>query len=294
MPTITAREAPPNITTRSMTPPAAQPKAVAAPEPVVAPVAETVDTSQSELSPKFAALAKKEKELRRIQQQLQAERQSLKTEADKYKSEYISKSKLSEDPISVLLENGYSVDQIAQRLLNQQQNPQDQAMRALQAELKAVKDAQTQAVEEQRKQQSTQYEQALNQIRVDAKALIESDANYETIKESGAVEAVVELIKTRFETDQTLLSIEQAAKEVEDYLIEEAIKVTKYNKVKAKLKALADEEMQKAAAIAPQKKPQQINQIKTLTNAATSSPSKALTAKDRRERAILAFKNQLT
>lgn len=237
------------------------------------------------LSPKFAALARKEKALRAQAQQLKAQADALRAKESEYQTSYISKAdlqkKLAEDPISFMNEHNLSWDQLTSAVLNQ--SPQDTQIKALKAEIEALKAEQNTVKSTMNEQQTKAYEQAVNQIRNDAKILVSSDPNFETIRETGSEEAIVALIEETFKQDGTLLSVDEAAQQVENYLIEEGLKMARLNKVKAKLTP------QQAEKLLNTEKPQ----IKTLTNATTASTPTRLTQKERIERAKLAFMGKL-
>ncbi len=235
------------------------------------------------LSPQFAALARKEKAIRLEVQKLKLERESVKAEQEKYKSaEYVPKKRITEETLAVLSEAGLSHDQIAGLLLNNpEQQKQDPMVAKLMARIEELEGKTTKVETDFKDQQSKAYDQAVNQIRNDAKILIDSDQAYETIKATGKQESVVEHIKRTFAEDGLLLSVEDAAKEVEELLVEEAMKMAGLNKVKQRLQPPAE----------PQK-PQQVNRqqqpIKTLTHDLSASSTKqSLSAKDRYQRAML-------
>lgn len=276
--------------------------------PVVeaAPIAVAPEAPKEELlSPKFAALARQTKELRRQQVALKAEEAALKARSAQYESDYIPKSKLLEDPISILQANGITYDQIVQRVIDSQ-TPEDPRYKSLTSEFKALKDTTEKMKEEQAQRQTREYDQAVNQIRNETKLIVESNEAFETIKEAGQSEAVVELIKKHFEQKGIVLAIEEAATQVENYLLEESIKVANYKKVKAKLQpvevvpdAIAPMATTPSLSGRPRITPKQIIEtpqlkLKTLTHAQTASPSAKLSERDRVQRAILAFKGQLT
>lgn len=238
------------------------------------------------LSPKFAALARKEKALRAQAQQFKAREDALKAKESEYQTSYISKSdlqkKLADDPIAFMNENGLSWDQLTQLALNQ--SPQDTQIKALKAEIEALRADQNNVKTTMNEQQSKAYEQAVTQIRNDAKMLVHSDLAYETIKDTNSEEAIVTLIEETFKQDGTLLSVDEAAQQVENYLIEEGLRMARLNKVKAKLTPPSE---------VPKPQLHEKQQMRTLTNAQTASAPTRLTQKDRIERAKLAFMGQL-
>lgn len=257
------------------------------------------EATEKALSPQYAALARKEKALRSQVQQLKAQQAAFKAEQDAFKatsqapsssfdeSKYIPKDRLKSETLAVLAEEGISYDEITNAILNRPSS--DPAMLAaiqkLENQIKAQADAQAKATKAQEDSQTQAYKQAVHQITTDAKALVATDPAFEMIQGTGSVKDVVELIERTFKEDGILLSVEDAAKEVEEYLVEEAFKLTRLNKIQQRLKpATPTPEAPKQAA--PEAKQQQ--GMKTLTNAVGSS--RPLTA---RERAILAFQGKL-
>ncbi len=256
------------------------------------PAAEVPATETDEaLSPKFAALARQEKvmrqKMRAREEALKLREEAIKAKEAEYETAYIPKAQLKErfksDPLGVIRENEVSYEELTQAILNEP-NPE---LQKIYQELKAVKESQSETQKKFEEQQTKSYQDAVNQIRREAKLLVDSDAQFETIKEAGEQEAVVELIEETFKQTGQLLSIEEAAKEVETYLIEDALKKMSFKKIKERLSAKPEE---KAPETSEKSLPQQ---MKTLTNAQSTS-SKPLTAKERIERAKLAFYGKLT
>jgi predicted Zn-dependent protease len=145
---------------------------------------------------------------------------------------------------------------------------------------------------EQARQQAeqAQYEQAVNQIRADAKMLIAADERFETIKAKSMEEAVVELIKETYEKTGSLMDLQTASQQVEDYLVEEGLSFAQLKKVQSKLAPKAPE----APAPKPAQQKQNPLSVKpaTLTNSLTAKPSQRLSERERIERAKAAFHGQ--
>lgn len=260
--------------------------------PVSGVPAAPVDAAKTEeaLSPRFAALAKQTKLLRQQQEALKGEEAALKLKMSEYETKYVSKDRLASDPINVLLENGYSIEQIAQILLNQAQ-PKDPNISRMEAKMLELEKKAEEPLKKFEEIEKKQYEQAVSQIRTEAKTLVDTDPAYETIKEMGAHEAVVKLITETYDKLGELITVEQAAAKVEEELFNRALKMSSLAKVKAKLTPV-----QEAAAQTPttMKPPGGITtQLKTLTNAQVASPSKPKSALERIERAKLAFQGRL-
>lgn len=259
----------------------------------------TAAAEEPEVSSKFAELAKREKALRARQSQQEqalkareeaiakreAELQSRQAPQD---STFISKDQFMRDPIKALNELGLTYDDITQGFLDAS-TPQDPRLlsqiKMLEEKL-AKLEGQTQEWDKKTAEQQQQaYEAAVNQLKSDTKALVESDDSFEMIKATDSISDVVELIERTYKEDGVLLSVQDAAQEVENYLIEEALKLAKTGKVQQKLKPVAPA----ATEAGKQQQPGQTQQqtVKTLTNSIASS--RQLSA---RERAIMAFKGE--
>jgi hypothetical protein len=258
--------------------------------PAEAPAAPEAE-KQDALSPRFAALARKQKELRDLQKSIAAEKEAIKAKEQQYEQNYIPKDKIKSDPLSVFKEAGLSIDDLLTLAANQPQSSMmDSTVQQLQAQIKALEETTAKTQSSIQEQQQQAYEAAIEQIRNDVHSLVDSDPQFETIKESGSQDAVVELIKETFNASGEILSKEEAARQVEEYLLEEALKVASFKKVQAKLMPQAPEAEQKTP-INAQRQPNQ--PIKTITNQATAGSVKPLSDKERRQRAISAFRGEL-
>jgi len=253
----------------------------------------TKEDSKPALSSQYAQLARKEKAIRQQVQELKAREAALAAREEALKpapqpsfdpSKYISKDELLNNTWDVLAKNGLTYDKLTQDAMTQQ-DPAQRALleeiRALKAEINTVKEETQGTKKSYENQQTEAYNQAVSQIRTETKRLVFTDPTYEAIKATNSVEDVVDLIKETFKEDGVLLTVEEAAKEVEDYLIEEATKLAKLNKIQQRLKTAAPAAKQETGQ-SQQQRPSQ--GAKTLTNNMTAA--KPMSA---RERAIAAF-----
>jgi len=270
-------------------PPPAQPNAVqneAAPQESLSQVDNNVETieqapeaTEKPISPQFAALAKQERQLRKARQELKAQQDAWKAE----QASFVSKDLLKTDPLKALSDAGISYEKLTELQLSQVAPDPNQTLLNKIAEL----EAKLASVDEQFTKRDTQaYDAAVNQIRNDVKLLVDSDDTFETIRATDEQEAVVELIKKVFDAEGTILSVEEAAKLVEEKLLERKLKevetLTKLSKIKSRLSKPAENLAEANEVQQPQKQP-------TLSNQA--AVSRPLTA---RERAIMAFENAKT
>lgn len=249
---------------------------------------ETEDTQvDPELERRFKQLSRQERILRaKIQQQnieFKKREEALKVREAAIQqpdlSSYIPKDRLKQDPLSALEEAQVSWDELSQQAINRQ--PTDpRVMNTIQRLESQIADMQKKADQAQvnyQEQQQQQYQAALKQIKADAKQLIYTDPEFETVKAMNAVNDVVELIERTYAKDGVVLSVEEATREVENYLIDEAMKITQIDKIKKRLA------VSKAQTLKADVKPPltQQPQMKTLTNAQSSARKMSA-----RERAI--------
>lgn len=269
----------------------------------VASAAEVKPEAKTEepLSSQYAQLAKKERQLRQQAQQVKAQTDALAAreaaikakEAEYQGDSYIPKDRLSKDTIRVLEEAGISYEQLTQDMLNApspEARQQASVIAKLEAKIAALEEGQNKVTKNFEDSQQNAYKQAVNQLRTEAKQLVYATPDFETIKETNSVEDVVELITKTFEEDGILLTVDEAAKAVEEHLYEEAYKLTQLSKIKKRLASQAvatapTEVSSKPAESTPGGKSPT---MKTLTN--KDGSVRKLTSV---ERAKLAFKGEL-
>lgn len=277
-------------------------------ETSVTPEAPKVETPEEmAMSRQFAQLARQEKALRaKAQQQEQAYKAreaalaareaelNAKSQTSKVDmSNYISKDMLKQDVMSTLEDLGITYDDITQQAITRQPidptlkrtiNQFRDEIQTLKAELAEAKTAQINS-------QTESYKAAVKQLEVEAKNLVTADpVTYEAIAKTGTVREVVKLIEDTYKKDGILMSVEDAAKEVEEYLVEENYAMaTKIEKIKKRMQTASTTPATPKTEQTPVKTTQKQTQpMKTLTNATSST--RQMSAK---ERAILAFKGEL-
>lgn len=255
------------------------------------------------LSRQFAQLARQEKALRAkaVQQEqawkereaaLVARETEIAAQRQQYEQGYISRDRLKSDPLGVLADAQIGYEDITQQILNRvPTDPRMEAeMRRMQDTIAKLQAQSEQQVKNQEQAQTAQYQAAVKQIEADAKHLVFTDPEFETVKTSGAVKDVVELITRTYAEEGRLLSVEEAARQVEEYLVDEYMKTYQKNtKIKQRLQSVAPKapaQMQTPSSVSNKQQTQ--SPMKTLTNATASTRQMSA-----RERAVLAFKGQL-
>jgi hypothetical protein len=266
--------------------------------PSETPAPEVTKAKEEPLSDQYAKLARKEKALRAEMLKLKSEREAFQRDRDQAakpkdptpsvdQSQFIPKERLMKDTLGVLGELGLSYEQLTQMALNAP-SPEAQAFQQhiskLESKIAELEEKTTSTKKSIEDGQQQSYQQALKQIRNEAQDLVATDPEaFETIHASGSVDEVVELIERTWKEDGKLLTVEQAAREVEEYLAEEAMKYARLKKIQKRL--------QPAPAPTPAAKPLEASKQqppKTLTNA--MGTQRQLSA---RERAILAARGEL-
>lgn len=271
--------------------PAAQPQPHQ-PEPAATP-------EENPLSSQLAQLARREKHLRaQVEQQnktlaerenqLKAKEQEYQQKTSQYEQDYVSKEDLKANALRVLAEQGVDVSQLVEQSLNQ--TPTDPRVEAkinqLTKEIERLNKASEEAAKRSVEAQDQSYQAAIRQIDIDVANLVKTEAEtYEMIALTGSQKDVRELIEQTWREDNRLMSTEEAAQEVENYLLEEAAKLANANKIKARnapTPAPVQEPVTEQKPAAPQQQ-----QMRTLTNAHSST--RQLSA---REKAIMAFEGK--
>lgn len=224
------------------------------------------------LSPQYVALARRERQLRKLQQDIKAEQDSWKSQ----QQGYISRDALKADPYKILNEAGISYEQLTQLPTATQIDPIQAKIDALEAKIAGFD-------KNQADRAASDYQQAIKVIEGDVKLLVSADPAFETIKATSSEPEVVKLIEKVFEAEGTILSVEEAAQLVEDKLLERTLsqvkQLSQLKKIQSRLNPPAAPDQKQLSGSKPGK---------TLTNA--MGVTRQLTS---RERAILAFNNQL-
>lgn len=256
-----------------------------------------VQNDDQSASQQYQLLARKERQLR---QQSQQQAQQIKDKEQKWASEKatlearlaelekntISRQRLKDNTFDVLNDEGISYDTVTQQAIDaQNKNPRYESyIQKLEAKIAKLEQDSTRRDTEAQETSKQQYSAAIKQITTDATQLVDTDPNFEMIKATNSVRDVVELIEATYKEEGRVMTVEEAAEEVEKYLLDESIKLANTKKVKDRMtaKPAAKPESQETQ-VTTQQQPS-----KTLTNA-TSSTRKLSNV----ERAKLAFRGEL-
>lgn len=263
------------------------------------PAESKVETETALSNSQMAILARKERALRaKAQQQEQAiksERDAWTQEKAKYEQRlqeletgYIPKSNLKQAALEALQRGEISYEEMTQEIMNPMDQRAQSAITRLEQRI-AEQDKKLASYEKNTQDASSQqYQAAIKQIGTDVNNLVKADPAYEMIKHTGSQRDVVELIEQTFKEDGYVMTVEEAAQQVEDYLVEEAFKLAKVSKIQKRLSPAAVVKKADEGQMQTPNTNKQPQPMKTLTN--TNAGSRKLS---NREKAILAFKGEL-
>lgn len=263
---IPAQSLPPIMREERVYSPYGQVPKVPTPPTGIPPVVGQTDTSKApedagtppedtvRLSPAAAAIARREQQFRLKQQQFDKEKASLAAEKEELAQLRAMKEKLAAKDYSGL-EGLVDYNEYSQYQVNKI-NGSD----PVQDEIKKLNGKITEIEKSAKDNVSKQFEAAVNERRLATTELVDKTDQFPRIKKAKAHETVVQHILDTWEHDSKELSVEQAAKEVEEILLEKA----------RQWSALLEEK--KEEPIEPDKKvlPPLKGSLKTLTNQVTA------------------------
>jgi hypothetical protein len=232
----------------------------------------------------MAALARQRRALQVKERELQ-EREKAFQATSSTKDTWIDPSQLKSKPLSVLLQNGVTYDQLTEALLAEQSGVNPEI-----AELKAQMEAMKAEVHKTMADKDSQAEQqVLAEMTKEATFLATQGDDFEMVRETRSVPTVMSLIEKTYRQTGEVLDVSEAMGLVEDELIKDALKIANIKKVQAKFQPPAPPPAPVVEAPAPQQQQQPSPIMRTILNR-DSSNSNVMTAK---QRAIAAFTGTL-
>ncbi len=239
------------------------------------PVEEPKKAEDDKFAAKFAALSRKEKQLREREKAMETRLKDMEAklaarEAD-VTAKYIDPERFKKEPLKVMEETGMSFKQLAEMVMNDGKPTTEHLLseseKSVAAKIKALEDK---IAEKEAKEAKDKHETQLAEFKGQIAKLVAEGEEYELIRAEEATELVYEVIeahynKTADENGQNgqILSNKEAADAVENYLLENAKKLTQVKK------------LQPPPAV-EQAKPGEKKAATTLSNAhsASAQPSK--------------------
>lgn len=189
---------------------------------------------------KFAALSRKEKQIRQreaqITQQLQEMEQKLKAfEAEKSELEKFKAlpDRLKKETLKVLEEQGVKFEDLAQMVLNDGKPTQDMVLTEYEKKVTAkIEEFERKMAEKEKKEQEERVQSAVEGFKAQLTDFVNTTEDYELIRANDYVGEVFDVIEMHHEKTGEILSNKEACDIVEAYLLEEAKKLVDREKVK--------------------------------------------------------------
>ncbi len=236
---------------------------------------------KDEFSSKFAALSRREKQLREKEYQIDQKLAMLEERLAKLdspkeepkKPEIPLDLRLKKDPLNTLAELGLSYDKLTQLALNDGKLTPDMQLDLMRQEIdqkysSEIENLRKELLERDKKSEEEKYNEVVTNFKYDLTNFVNNSEKYELIRANDAVDVVFDVIEQHYNDTGRIMSKDEAADQVEAYLEEEVEKLLKLNKLKSKFgqpKPVNQPQESKAAPKAP-----------TLSNthaAAVSKPS---------------------
>lgn len=182
------------------------------------------------ISPQFAALAKQRRELALKAQEIAAKEKALAERSTPESA--IDLGKLKATPLAVLKEAGVTYEQLTEAILAEQSG-QDPRIQALEAKV----DAYEKKLDEKLSERDLQAEkQVMAEIEREAERLVESaPEEFELVRGTNSKKKIPELIHRLWKKTGEVIDVSEAAKIIEDQLVEDNLKVASFGKIRSKL-----------------------------------------------------------
>lgn len=276
---------PSGVSPSTPTPPSTEAPTTEVKAPEVAPVKENT------LSPKFAALARKEREILRAKEAMRAREYKLAQQEKEYQQYLQSKQNAKQNPIEALKALGLTYQEITDYMLNGEKPTAETQIQSVQQQMQKYIEQQEMKEKQRLEQEAQAVQQQHAEIIHSFKGQINSfvDQNkdaYELTHLYGAQDLIYDTIAQHFEATQQIMDTKQAAQLVEEYLESEYEKAMNTKKISSRFKRAEE----------PKKEQVNVNsgfQSKTLNNGMVSSAAPSLlspkTENDRIQRALAAL-----
>lgn len=259
-------------------------------------------SSDDEFSSKFAALSRREKALREREAQIDSKLLELEERFNQLQQpqepqvepepELPLEYRLKKDPLNTLKDLGLSYEQLTNLALNDGKLTPEMQMDLLRQEIdqkysSEIEKLKQELEERDKRLEEEKYNEVVNNFKTELTNFVNDSEKYELIRANDASDLVYDVIEQHYGETGRILSKEEAADAVEEYLEEELEKLLKVGKVKNKLTP------QEAAQQAASPKPTMTQKAPTLSNAhsaAASKPSRPLTREESVARAASLLK----
>ena len=199
-----------------------------------------------DFSRKFAALSRREKEIRAKEAEYDKRIAELEERLGSFgkkpepEPELPIEYRLKKDPLRALEDMGLSYDKLTELALNDGKLTPEMQMRLMREELegdykKKFEELENRILEKEKSDEQRRYDDIQRGFQNEIEDFVESNADrYELIKANEANDIIYDVIEEHYNDTGRILDIEEAAEAVENYLEEEAEKIFKLGKFRSK------------------------------------------------------------
>jgi len=200
-----------------------------------------------DFSKKFAALSRKEKDLRSRETDYDTKMAELQARLDELESsktvepepapELPLEYRIKKDPLGTLAELGLDYEALTNLALNDGKLSNDMQMKLMREEMegdyrKKFEDLETRLNEKEKAEEESRYDKVINDFKSEIETVVNSDSEaYELIQANDATDLVYDVIESHYNENNRVLDVKEAAEAVESYLEEEARKLLKLKKL---------------------------------------------------------------
>lgn len=220
---------------------------------------------------RFNALSRREREILQREQQF-------KDQYGQYESYQKERELLKSNPVEFLEKNGWKFNELADYVLNDQKPTADRQVSELQKRIDQLENERKMEIEQRQKAEQDQKNQAqITQFKENMKAQITGKDDYELVNHFGEYDLVYDVIENYFNQYKTILPVDKAAAEVENYLEKQFTRAAETNKFKKRFN-LANELANPGESQQPgQSEPAPSFPPRTLTNDSVANTQPAST-----------------
>lgn len=213
------------------------------------PEVEAEQSNNDEFASKFAALSRREKSLRDRENQIEQKIKEFEAKMESFQQPEVEEKpeveelpleyRLRKNPLKTLEEQGISYEDLTQMVLNDGKLSTEHQLRLMREEIEKdykskYDELQNKLLEKERKEEEQSYQQTINNFKTEIKSAIDQSEEFEFIQRQDAYELVYDVIEDFYNENGSILDTQEAARQVETYLEEEAKALfEKSNKIKS-------------------------------------------------------------
>jgi len=212
-------------------------------------VKEEEKVEESKFARKFAALSRKEKQLKAKEAEYSKRLAELeaklkvKEEPEKKAPQIPIEKRFKQDPFKALEDLGLPYDKLTELALNDKKLTPDMQMKLMRDEIESGYKEKFEALEKRlndkdQNEKKVRYDNIQKNYMNKVKGFVDSSPEtYEFIKANNAEKVIYDVVESHYKESGKILTIKEAADAVESHLEEEAEKLLKLNKVGKRLEA---------------------------------------------------------